>query len=258
MNKLYLFALIVLTCSCIRPVNESELSNTQIKRYDQFLSQRIENMLIEFDQSYALNPEVTRPWHQKARQIHTLVTNAVYIIENDSILQNDFKNVSDLLRSFENELTQLNIERKLIDTLNMRHVQYWITKKIKSPISINYSTAISLDLKILESEILEYLFKQIGSTDYCFNYIQPYVIESDNTVKIGQDYEAKICMIAFDTTRYPEIKVNDMDIPIIDGFGVYRSVSNNPGKKTLKGSIIYQRRNCTLDTIPFTHTFFVK
>lgn len=257
-KNLPILLIIITFYSCSNSINESDFRNPYLERIDSLLTIRNEKFSNEFLRDYATNMQLTATQFNKSQTLHALVNEFEKIISEDSILSKNNIPVSTYLLSLYSVIDELKIEHSFIDTLKMRHIQYWIQKDLKSPLKKETAVAMKIDIKMFEYEIDNYLYNQIRSNDFNFNVLKPIVIESSNSVKSGEIYEAKICFTAFDTTRFPIIKINDTELENKDGYGIYRFKSNQPGKKTIKGIMMFQRNNYEIFKVPFEHSFIVK
>jgi hypothetical protein len=258
MNKISALLCVLVLFGCTKQVKELDSSFSELKRIDKLLSERNLRLSENFRKAFAHNSNLVKSYYEKSLELHSLITETVKIISNDSILMKNKIMSGSFLHSFENALDGLKFESSLIDTLKSRHIQYWINKNLSSPLSKDEIIAITIDIRQIEWEIIDHLYQEITINDFNFNVIEPIVLESSNTVKSGEVYEAKIYLAAFDTTRYPSITINNSDLPVVNGYGIYRYKSHSKGKKTIKGNLIFPRNNWDLQTVTFEHSFNVK
>lgn len=257
-KRFFPFMLFLIIWGCTRSEKESDYAYSQLQRIDHLLNQRIEKLSDDFLRAFATNRDLTRTQFIKSEYLSDLINETISIISSDSILLKNKISINEFIESFESALDNIKIEGEVMDTLKKRHINYWSDQELSSPLSKEQSASIIIDIKTFQYDLLNYLFHQITSNDFNFNVLKPIVIESSNTIKSGEIYEAKICFTAFDTTRNPDILIGDSHLPVINGYGIYRYQSHNPGKKTISGKMIFQRNNYELDTILFEHSFYIK
>jgi gliding motility-associated protein GldM len=89
-----------------------------------------------------------------------------------------------------------------------------------------------------EAEMIDFLLEQIGEGDVGFNAIEAVVVAERSLVFPGEEYEAKILLAAYDSTKAPEVILEDgTSLEVEAGKGVYRSTSNALGTRTWGGTI---------------------
>lgn len=60
---------------------------------------------------------------------------------------------------------------------------------------------LKVDIKNVETDVINYLFKQISAGDFKFNALSATVIANSNYVMRGSDYSATVFLAAFDSTQ---------------------------------------------------------
>jgi len=97
------------------------------------------------------------------------------------------------------------------------------------------------DVRNTEAEILSYLLSQIDAGSFKFNKIEPIVIANSDYVFKGQEYKAQIFLAAYDSTKFPTVKLNDgSELDVVDGKGIYIGNTNSVGPKEWGGTIILE------------------
>jgi gliding motility-associated protein GldM len=101
------------------------------------------------------------------------------------------------------------------------------------------------DVRNAEADILAYLLSQIDAGSILFNKIDPIVLSTSDYVFRGQEYEAKVFLAAYDSTKAPEVILNDntTKLPIEDGKGVYKITNNSIGSHKWGGTILVDQGN---------------
>ncbi|MCX6225739.1 MAG: GldM family protein, partial [Bacteroidia bacterium] len=87
---------------------------------------------------------------------------------------------------------------------------------------ITLMTKMQSEVRNAESDVLNYLFRNIDAQSFKFNMLKPVVIPTTSkTVVLGSPYEANVFLAAFDTTINPRITVGGSVLPYRDGRGMY-------------------------------------
>jgi len=257
MKKLILILALPFFICCSRNPKHNESYNPHLLRIDSLITAQYENLSNEFLRDYATNPAITETAYYKSAHIHEFVKETEKILLSDSILTSNNVTINDFLLSLYPEFDKLNFEEAFIKPLKIKHFQYWIDKSLKNPLSKDDALSIIIDLKMFDYEIISHLYYSITNNDFNFNLLRPIVIEKSNNIKVGEVYEAKICFTAFDTTRHANISINNAELEVQNGYGIYRYHTNKPGKKTFKGVISFPRNNWEFVKLPFEHSFTV-
>ena len=63
------------------------------------------------------------------------------------------------------------------------------------------------DVRFAEAEILSYLLSQIDAGSFKFNKIEAVVLAGSDYVFKGQQYEARVFLAAYDSTKFPTVKL---------------------------------------------------
>jgi hypothetical protein len=255
-NLLLIFALSFFI-SCSNNSKKSDIINPHLIRIDSLITIQNEKLSQDFLREFARNPAITKNAYYKCAQIHEFVKETENVLLNDSILINNDVPISTLLIALYPEFDKLNFDMKFFNPLKLKYFQYWIDKNPKNPLSKDEALSIIIDLKMFYYEIMSHLYYNITSNDFNFNLLKPIVIEKSNRIKVGDIYEAKICFTAFDTTRYAIIKIDNTELEMQNGYGIYRYHSNKPGKKTFRGVIMFPKNNWEFVEYPFEQSFIV-
>lgn len=258
MNKIYMLFLFAILVGCKNPSNDSQLSLEQLKRVDQLLTQNLENLAFDLSRANAVNTEFAGKNYQKAKQLQILISEMQSFISNKNVLPNESLSVSEFLSLMNPYVDSVDIDKKVIDPLKLKYIGYWTEMDPPNPLSDVQLVSVIIDLKMFEYEVLDYLFRDLTSNDFNFNVLKPIVIETSNNVKAGETYEAKICLTAFDTTRYIDVMVDGQSLKTVEGYAIYTYKSNNPGVKKIKGKISFPRNSYEMVFIPFEHSFVIK
>jgi gliding motility-associated protein GldM len=105
---------------------------------------------------------------------------------------------------------------------------------------ITLMTKMQSDIRNSESDVLNFLYKNIDASSFKFNMLNAVVIPSTSrTVVQGSPYEANVILAAFDTTISPRIVVNGQTLPYRDGHGIYTVNTSKPGIYKWGGVINY-------------------
>lgn len=89
-----------------------------------------------------------------------------------------------------------------------------------------------------EAEMLNFLLGQIEAGDIPVNAIRPVVMAERSLVFPGQEYKARVFLAAYDSTKMPEIVLDDGTIlEVKAGMGIHTTSSNSLGIKSWGGTI---------------------
>ena len=131
---------------------------------------------------------------------------------------------------------------------------------------------LKTDIKNVETDVINYLFKQISAGDFKFNALSATVIPNSNYVMRGNEYSATIFLAAFDSTQAPEILVGSYKkngpenyemvgayetLTVTRGKGVYKKVASSLGERKWGGLIRIPRPDGTVSCYPFEESYQV-
>ena len=131
---------------------------------------------------------------------------------------------------------------------------------------------LKTDIKNIETDVINYLFKQISAGDFKFNALSATVIPNSNYVMRGNEYTATVFLAAFDSTQAPEILVGSYKkngpenyemvgayetLTVTRGKGVYKKVASSLGERKWGGLIRITRPDGTVSSYPFEESYQV-
>jgi gliding motility-associated protein GldM len=105
------------------------------------------------------------------------------------------------------------------------------------------------DIKTAESNVVDYLLKQVDKGSLKFDTVAAKVIPQSNYVLLGEEYKADVFLAAFNKTRNPEIKIGNFDektktfngpsdaLNVEHGLGKYNVKTTHEGMMSYAGSI---------------------
>ncbi len=94
------------------------------------------------------------------------------------------------------------------------------------------------DIRNVEAETLNYLLGQIDAGDIGVNKVEAVVLPNSSYVFKGQEYRAEVFMAAYDSTKIPEVILNDgTQLEVEGGKGIYTRSFNTTGIKKWGGTI---------------------
>ncbi|MEN8156007.1 MAG: gliding motility protein GldM [Bacteroidota bacterium] len=109
-----------------------------------------------------------------------------------------------------------------------------------------------------EAEMLEFLLGQIVAGEVSFNTIDAVVMADNSLVFPGQEYKAKVFLAAYDSTKAPDVVLeDDTKLEVEGGKGIYTAVSNSLGIKTWGGTITLENADGSLTSRPFKSSYEV-
>ncbi|MBO7593558.1 MAG: gliding motility protein GldM [Salinivirgaceae bacterium] len=131
---------------------------------------------------------------------------------------------------------------------------------------------LKTDIKNVETDVINYLFKQISAGDFKFNALSATVIANSNYVMRGSDYSATVFLAAFDSTQAPEILVGSYKkkgpeeyemvgayetLKVEGGRGIYKKLASSLGERKWGGLIRITRPDGTVSCYPFEESYQV-
>lgn len=114
---------------------------------------------------------------------------------------------------------------------------------------ITILSKMQTDIKTAESNVVDYLLKQVDKGSLKFDTVAAKVIPQSNYVLVGEEYKADVFLAAFNKTRNPEMKIgnfnpatNTFDGPaaaltVERGLGKYNVKTTGEGIMSYSGSI---------------------
>jgi len=260
MKNIYLMILALLFIGCTNTISNTdvEFSSQQLKRLEQILIQENKDLYSELEQAFYTNQEFAGSNYKKASELRMLVNNIQGFVLAENATVRDEISLSEFIKIIYSDLDSLKIDNNIMKTLRQRHLDYWIEKDLPKHLSNVQCSYVTIDLKMFENELLDYLLKDLTANDFNFNVVKPIVLEASNEVKKGELYEAKICLTAFDTTRHITVTIENQVLEIEDGYAIYRYKSMTSGEKSIIGSIEFPRNNYEMAKQLFKHDFVVK
>ena len=114
---------------------------------------------------------------------------------------------------------------------------------------ITILSKIQTDIKTAESNVVDYLLKQVDKGSLKFDTVAAKVIPQSNYVLLGEEYKADVFLAAFNKTRNPEMKVGNFNpmtnlfegpanaLTVERGLGKYNVKTTKEGVMAYSGSI---------------------
>ncbi|MDX1315144.1 MAG: gliding motility protein GldM [Eudoraea sp.] len=97
-------------------------------------------------------------------------------------------------------------------------------------------SAIQANVRNVESDVLGYLLQQVDAKDFKVNVLEAIVLPESNNVFKGQEYRAQVFLAAYDSTKIPEVVLENGDIlPVEAGKGIFTATSQSEGTKPWGG-----------------------
>ncbi|MBR1480980.1 MAG: gliding motility protein GldM [Paludibacteraceae bacterium] len=91
------------------------------------------------------------------------------------------------------------------------------------------------DIRMAESEMVNFMFNAAGSSNFVVNTVIPVVVpQSSIILKPGEHYRARIVSGMVDTTQLPQVFVNGVECPD----GIYDVAASGSGTRTFNGYIL--------------------
>jgi gliding motility-associated protein GldM len=122
--------------------------------------------------------------------------------------------------------------------------------------SITLLTKLQGDVRNAEGIALNSLKSGIDEGDMRVNRINAFVIPASNNVMRGSKYSARIVLAAIDSTREPEIFINDKLLENSEN-GYFETYASSVGMKTLEGYIKVPLPDGSMEKYPFKSSYVV-
>ena len=122
---------------------------------------------------------------------------------------------------------------------------------------ITLLSKMQADVRNAEAEMINYLLGQVVAGDIGFNALRAVVISDRSLVFPGEEYKARVFLAAYDSTKAPEVILNDGTVLTVEGGqGIYKASSNTLGIKSWGGTIKLESDGQVIER-PFNATFEV-
>ncbi|MFM8492130.1 MAG: gliding motility protein GldM [Bacteroidota bacterium] len=120
-------------------------------------------------------------------------------------------------------------------------------------------TKYESDIRNTESEIVTYLLGSIDAASFKFDQVEAKVIAKSSYVLTGQDFEADVMLVAYDSRQNLDIRLDGgAVIPVENGLGKYKARATSEGEKKLNGYILVKNPGTGEETkYPFTTSYTV-
>lgn len=112
------------------------------------------------------------------------------------------------------------------------------------------------EVRRLESQVLEYLAKQVGIEEIKFDKIFAVVIPDARAVVAGQKYHAEVAIGAYSSAITPRISINGTSLAVKDGKGIYEVTAqggefdrNGQLTRSYKASVSYPAPDGSMKTV---------
>ncbi len=103
---------------------------------------------------------------------------------------------------------------------------------------ITLLSKMQADVRNTEAEMLNYLLGQVDAGSIPVNTLEAVVIPDKSLVFPGQEYRAKVFLAAYDSTKMPEVALdNGTMLEVEQGKGIFTSTSNTLGIRQWGGTI---------------------
>lgn len=122
---------------------------------------------------------------------------------------------------------------------------------------ITLLSKIQIDIRTSETNIISNLYSQIDASSFKFNRLGAHVFPKSNYVLKGDVFEAEIFLGAEDTTQQPEIYVNNRQLSLVGGKGVFKVPANEAGTFKWGGFIKYKTPDGNYKSYPFQSEYQV-
>lgn len=122
---------------------------------------------------------------------------------------------------------------------------------------ITLLSKMQADARNVEAEMLNYLLGQVDAGAVPVNTLKAVVIPERSLVFKGEEYKARVMLAAYDSTKMPEVQLEDGTmLPVEGGMGIYTATSSTPGVRSWAGTIQLENEGSVLSR-PFEATYEV-
>ena len=124
---------------------------------------------------------------------------------------------------------------------------------------ITLFTKFESDIRNTETEVVAYLLGAIDAASYKFDNLEAKVIAKSNYVLTGQDYEADVLLVAYDSRQTLDIRLEGGGtVPVESGLGRYTVKASSEGMKKWGGFIVVKNPGTGEETrYPFESEYTV-
>ena len=139
----------------------------------------------------------------------------------------------------------VNSIQKMINTDDSRNSQSgervtWESQNFEHlPIAatLGLLSAMQSNVRNVETDVINYLYKSIDAASYKFNVLVPLVIPEAQYVIQGGQYKADIMLAAYDDTMEPIVSVGGQNLPVEGGRGKYVASAASVGMKSYEAKL---------------------
>lgn len=219
--------------------------NDYIKRETQLNSKEYNLFKIKLENRYLNNKIKVKEFKQISDNLDSLFLEISSNLEQENYnkINENLIELKEYLRSvyffeYSNEIRNITLPNRITP---------WINKGISNV------ELFRLDMIASKNKLLQQLYYSIGENELKFNKTMVIVVDNNNTVKLGETYEANIFLAGLDSTKLPSIKSTGfleynedilqsnyrekfMDLKLENGIGVFRFKPDEIGKKVFIGT----------------------
>lgn len=113
------------------------------------------------------------------------------------------------------------------------------------------------DIRNVEAEMINFLLSQVDAGEYSVNVLEAVVIPNSSYVFRGQEYKAQVFLAAYDSTKMPEVELQDGTmLDVQSGKGIYTTTPGSVGTRTWGGTIQIENEGSVISR-PFEATYEV-
>ena len=115
------------------------------------------------------------------------------------------------------------------------------------------------DIRNTETEVISFLLSQIDASSYKFDKVEAKIVARSSYVLTGQDYEADIMLVAYDSRQDLDIRLEGgTAVPVENGMGKLKIRATSEGEKTWGGFInVVSPSTGELTRYPFSSSYMV-
>jgi gliding motility-associated protein GldM len=115
------------------------------------------------------------------------------------------------------------------------------------------------DIRNTETEVISFLLSQIDAASYKFDKVEAKIVARSSYVLTGQDYEADIMLVAYDSRQDLDIRLEGGSVvPVEEGMGKLKIRATSEGEKKWGGFInVVSPSTGELTRYPFSSSYMV-
>jgi hypothetical protein len=176
-----------------------------------------------------------------------------YFLESLKKHISNFKDITASIVDNKRYESLINFNNKILTTTDWNEIPPLYGRKSSVYELVTCLYKVKADLKIVELNVLNYLYSQIETGDWKFYKIQVVVEPNALSILKGETYRANIFPAIYDTTLNISFEIEDKKIKSKNEIGKYTCIISEPSGKYTKNGNVLLKSFCTgkIQKIPF-------